>query len=80
VGASHQGRWKKHFPASPSELSGLKADAEDRTIIAALKCVRENSVVPPSAAKADTENTPVIAAVNRCGTQNQVQHRVFSQL
>src|SRR5208282_2100094 len=28
----------------------------------------------PSAAKADYENPPVIAAVNRCATQNQVQH------
>jgi hypothetical protein len=32
-----------------------------------------------SAAKADTENAPVIAAVNRCATQNPVQHRVFPQ-
>src|SRR5208282_4184342 len=32
-----------------------------------------------SAAKADTENTAAIAAVNRCATQNQVQHRVFLQ-
>jgi len=29
----------------------------------------------PSAAKAFTENRPVIAAVNRCATQNQVRKR-----
>src|SRR5271169_2617200 len=29
--------------------------------------------VSPSAAKADSENEAVIAAVNRCATQNQVQ-------
>jgi hypothetical protein len=27
--------------------------------------------------KASFENKPAIAAVNRCTTQNQVQHRVF---
>jgi hypothetical protein len=32
-----------------------------------------------SAAKAVDENKPVIAAVNGCATQNQVQHRVFPQ-
>jgi hypothetical protein len=32
-----------------------------------------------SAAKAGSENKPVIAAVNHCATQNQVQHRLFSQ-
>jgi hypothetical protein len=32
-----------------------------------------------SAAKADSENKPSIAAVNRCATQNQVQHRLFPQ-
>ncbi len=32
-----------------------------------------------SAAKADSENKPVIAAVNRCATQNQVRHRSFPQ-
>ncbi|MGO9825289.1 MAG: cytochrome c-type biogenesis protein CcmH [Terriglobales bacterium] len=30
-----------------------------------------------SAAKADSECYPVIAAVNRCATQNQAQHRLF---
>jgi hypothetical protein len=34
---------------------------------------------PPSAAKAVAENKPVIAAVNRCATQNQVQPRLFPQ-
>src|SRR5208282_3887139 len=34
---------------------------------------------PTSAAKADFENTAFIAAVNRCATQNQVQHRVSPQ-
>jgi hypothetical protein len=29
--------------------------------------------------EADTENKPVIAAVNRCATQNQTQNRVFPQ-
>jgi len=41
----------------------------------------ENSVARrsrPSAAKAYTENTMVIAAVNRCATQRQEQSRVFS--
>src|ERR1039458_10085818 len=33
-----------------------------------------------SAAKADTENTAVIAAANRCATPNQVQRRVFAQV
>jgi hypothetical protein len=28
---------------------------------------------------ADSENKPVIEAVNRCATQNQVQHRLFPQ-
>jgi hypothetical protein len=32
-----------------------------------------------SAAKAGSEDKPVIAAVNRCATQNQVQHRLFPQ-
>jgi hypothetical protein len=32
-----------------------------------------------SAAKAVDENKPVIAAVNRCAAQNQVQHRFFPQ-
>jgi hypothetical protein len=32
-----------------------------------------------SAAKAVDENKPFIAAVNRCATQNQVEHRVFPQ-
>jgi hypothetical protein len=32
-----------------------------------------------SAAKAGTEKKPVIAAVNRCATQNQVQQRLFQQ-
>ncbi len=32
-----------------------------------------------SAAKAVDENNPVIAAVNRCATQKQAQHRVFPQ-
>jgi hypothetical protein len=31
----------------------------------------------PSAAKAVAENTPLIAAVNRCATQKQEQNRVF---
>jgi hypothetical protein len=30
-----------------------------------------------SAAKAVAENKTVIAAVNRCATQNQVQHQFF---
>jgi hypothetical protein len=30
-----------------------------------------------AAAKADSENKPVIAAVNRCATQNQVQRRLL---
>ena len=30
-----------------------------------------------SAAKACVENKPVIAAINRCATQNQVRYRVF---
>jgi hypothetical protein len=34
----------------------------------------------PSAAKADPEKKPFIAAVNRCATQNQGQHRVFRKL
>jgi len=34
----------------------------------------------PSAAKAVDENRPLIAAVNRCATQNQAQHRVFPQV
>jgi hypothetical protein len=33
-----------------------------------------------SAAKAGTEQKPVIAPVNRCATQNQVQKRLFSTL
>jgi hypothetical protein len=32
-----------------------------------------------SAAEPGSENKPVIAAVNRCATQNQTQHRVFQQ-
>ena len=32
-----------------------------------------------SAAEAGTENKLVIAAVNRCATQNQTQNRVFPQ-
>jgi hypothetical protein len=32
-----------------------------------------------SAAQACSENKPVIAAVNRCATQNQVQRRFFTQ-
>src|SRR5450759_3740341 len=32
-----------------------------------------------AAAKADSGNKPSIAAVNRCATQNQVQHRLFPQ-
>src|SRR5271157_3700982 len=32
-----------------------------------------------SAAKAGTETKPLIAAVNHCDTQNQVQHRLFPQ-
>jgi len=32
---------------------------------------------PTSAAKAATENKPVIAALKRCATQNQVRDRVF---
>jgi hypothetical protein len=32
-----------------------------------------------SAAKAAPENKPLIAAVNRCATQNHVQNRVFPQ-
>jgi hypothetical protein len=35
--------------------------------------------VRPSAAEADIENKTVIAAVNRCATQNQDQSRVFPQ-
>ena len=31
----------------------------------------------PSAAKAVAENEPLIAAVNRCATQEQEQNRVF---
>jgi hypothetical protein len=34
----------------------------------------------PSAAKAVDENKPVHAALKRCSTQNQVEHRVFPQL
>ena len=48
----------------------------------ALKRLRKKYLLYNSltaAAKADTENTAVIAAVNRCATQNQVQHRVFPQ-
>jgi hypothetical protein len=41
------------------------------------KCFLRRTVT--SAAKAGAENKPVIAAVNRCATQNQVQHRVFPQ-
>jgi hypothetical protein len=33
----------------------------------------------PSAAKAVDENKSGIAALKRCSTQNQVQHRVFPQ-
>jgi len=33
----------------------------------------------PSAAKAVVEDKPVIAAVNRCATQNQVQDRLFQR-
>jgi hypothetical protein len=33
-----------------------------------------------AAAKAGAENKPLIAAVNRCATQNQVQHRFFRKL
>jgi hypothetical protein len=33
----------------------------------------------PSAAKAGTENRPVIAAVNRCATQKQERNRVFQR-
>jgi hypothetical protein len=32
-----------------------------------------------SAAKAVDENKPVVAAVNRCATQKQLQQRVFPQ-
>ena len=32
-----------------------------------------------SAAEAVDENKPDIAAVNRCATRDQVQHRVFSR-
>jgi hypothetical protein len=32
-----------------------------------------------SAAKAAGENKPDIAALKRCATQNQVQHRLFPQ-
>jgi len=32
-----------------------------------------------AAAKAGAENKPVIAALKRCATQNQVQCRVFPQ-
>jgi hypothetical protein len=53
-------------------LSGLNGTAE--------QLAEKVHSVPQSAAKADTENTPVIAAVNRCATQNQVQRRVFLQL
>jgi hypothetical protein len=33
-----------------------------------------------AAAKAAAEGKRAIAAVNRCATQNQVQHRLFPQL
>jgi len=33
----------------------------------------------PQRLKAGGENEPVIAAVNRCATQNQTQNRVFQQ-
>ena len=33
-----------------------------------------------SVAKAGSEHKPVIAAVNRCATQNQVQHHFFRSL
>jgi hypothetical protein len=32
-----------------------------------------------AASKAAGENKPVIAALERCATQNQVQHRLFPQ-
>jgi hypothetical protein len=42
------------------------------------KCLLRRSLT--SAAKADTENKPIIAAVNRCATQNQVHHLLFRSL
>jgi len=47
-----------------------------------LKRLRKNSwraPQSPSAAKAVDESKPVIAAVNRCANQNQVQERLFPQ-
>jgi len=40
------------------------------------KCFPRHSLT----SAADSENKPVTAAVNRCATQNQVQHRLFSSL
>jgi hypothetical protein len=37
------------------------------------------AAVLTAAAKAGAENKPVIAALKRCATQNQVQYRVFPQ-
>jgi hypothetical protein len=65
-------------------LSGrVKCPVFMRIEVARLKRLRKGpfrSRTVTSAAEADTENKPVIAAVNRCATQNQVQDRVFSKL
>jgi capsule polysaccharide export protein KpsE/RkpR len=59
-----------------------KGASEIKEVTAALNSLRKKCLSRrsrTSAAKAGTENRPFIAAVNRCATQNQMQHRVFSQ-
>jgi hypothetical protein len=58
------------------QKSQLVVEQPERYNPSAAKQFAENSWYVPqstSAAKADGENKPVIAAVNRCATQNQMQ-------
>jgi hypothetical protein len=73
---------EKVFEGAKGTSQALKLGHIFNDVVARLNRLRKKYLPRrsrTSAAKASSENKPVIAAVNRCATQNQVQHRLFPQ-